>query len=58
LKLSRVQEILQSEETIDVRMQGDPVWIVSLDELHETVKVHLANDPQHHHEVPITSIHE
>jgi H-type small acid-soluble spore protein len=58
LKLSRVQEILQSEETIDVRMQGDPIWIVSLDEMDETVKIHLASDPQHERVVPITSIHE
>jgi small acid-soluble spore protein H (minor) len=58
LKISRVQEILQSEEKIDVMMQGNPIWIVSLDELNETVKVHLENDPQQEQEVAITRIHE
>jgi small acid-soluble spore protein H (minor) len=58
LKLSRVQEILQSKDNIEVKLEGQPIWIESLDELNETVKIHLENDPKQSQEVEITQLNE
>jgi small acid-soluble spore protein H (minor) len=58
MELNRVQEILNSDDTIEVKLLGDPVWIESLDERNKTVKVHLENDPDHSKEVAIAQIHE
>jgi small acid-soluble spore protein H (minor) len=58
MELNRVQEILNSDETIEVKLLGDPIWIESLDERNKTVKVHSANDPDHSKEVAIAQIHE
>jgi H-type small acid-soluble spore protein len=58
LKLSRVQEILQSVDNIEVKLKGHPIWIESLDELNETVKIHLENDPASSQEVEITQLNE
>jgi H-type small acid-soluble spore protein len=58
LKLSRIQEILQSKDNIEVKLKGHPIWIESLDELNEKVKIHLANDPNQSQEVEITQLNE
>jgi H-type small acid-soluble spore protein len=58
LKLSRVQEILRSQENIEVKLEGNPIWIESLDERNETVKIHMENDPERSQEVNINLINE
>jgi H-type small acid-soluble spore protein len=58
MELNRVHQILNSDETIEVKLLGDPIWIESLDERNKTVKVHLTNDPNHVKEVAIAQIHE
>jgi H-type small acid-soluble spore protein len=58
LKLSRVQEILKSDDNIEVKLRGNPIWIESLDELNETAKIHLENDPERSQEVEITQLNE
>jgi small acid-soluble spore protein H (minor) len=58
LKLSRVQEILRSKENIEVKLKGNPIWIDSLDERNETVKIHMENNPEISQEVEITLINE
>jgi H-type small acid-soluble spore protein len=58
LKLDRVREILQSEDNIEVKLKGHPIWIESLDELNETVRIHLDNDPTSSQEVEIKQLNE
>jgi H-type small acid-soluble spore protein len=58
LKLKRAQKIVLSEDNIEVKLKGNPIWIESLDELNETAKIHLENDPKRSLEVEISQLQE
>jgi small acid-soluble spore protein H (minor) len=58
MKLKRAQEILQSEDSIQVSLQGTPVWIERVDEMNESVTIHYINDPDRSQEVAVTRIEE
>ncbi|GFR37081.1 hypothetical protein PRECH8_03770 [Insulibacter thermoxylanivorax] len=45
MDLERAQEILHAEETIPVTLNGERVWIESVDPSRKEVQVHLERDP-------------
>lgn len=56
--INRAQEIIDSSEQIDVRWNGESVWIDSVDPNRETVHVHAENDPSDHKSVPVNQLTE
>jgi small acid-soluble spore protein H (minor) len=58
MKLSRAQEIVESKQKIEVKYQGNPIWIDRIDEMNETVTMHLESDPERSQEVPVGQITE
>jgi|HigsolmetaAR204D_1030405.scaffolds.fasta_scaffold00043_68 H-type small acid-soluble spore protein len=45
MELERAKQILLAEETIPVVLNGEPVWIESVDVNKEEVQVHLQQNP-------------
>ncbi|MGG1660960.1 H-type small acid-soluble spore protein [Brevibacillus sp. NRS-1366] len=45
MDVTRVQEIIRSEEKIQVRYQGESVWIDDVDEGTATARVHTERNP-------------
>ncbi|MBE1447380.1 H-type small acid-soluble spore protein [Paenibacillus sp. OAS669] len=58
MKLYRAQEILKSEEKIDVELNGVSVWIDSVDLEKETAKVHVELQPADSRVVPVDQLQE
>jgi H-type small acid-soluble spore protein len=46
MELERAKQILQSEETIPVVLNGEPVWIENVDVNSAQVQVHLQQNPK------------
>jgi H-type small acid-soluble spore protein len=46
MELERAKQILQAEETIPVVLNGEPVWIESVDANKQEVQVHLQQNPR------------
>jgi len=45
MELERAKQILLAEKTIPVVLNGEPVWIESVDVNKEEVQVHLQQNP-------------
>ncbi|MCZ8515673.1 H-type small acid-soluble spore protein [Paenibacillus filicis] len=45
MKAHRAQEIIQSQDKIEVKLNGVPVWIDSIDASQQTAKVHAEGQP-------------
>jgi small acid-soluble spore protein H (minor) len=45
VKASRAQQILQADDRIEVQLNGESVWIDSVDQVTETAKVHASGNP-------------
>lgn len=58
MKLYRAQEIMQSEENVDVELNGVSVWIDSVDAEKQTVKVHVKHQPADTRVVPVEQLQE
>lgn len=58
MDISRAKEILKTDRTIDVKLDGVPVWINSVDTATSTVNVHLKNNPANQRNVPAEQLQE
>lgn len=45
MDVNRAQEILQAKDIIEVRLNGQSVWIEEVDQKNETAKVRLEGNP-------------
>ncbi|GAA4718271.1 H-type small acid-soluble spore protein [Brevibacillus fulvus] len=58
MNIVRAQEILQTEQKIEVEYQGKPVWIDHVDEETATASVHLENNPANKMTVEVNQLIE
>lgn len=58
LEFERARQILNSEETITVLHNGAPIWIESLNQKDNTVKVKPMNEKGIIEEVPVAELYE
>ncbi|TDF93869.1 H-type small acid-soluble spore protein [Paenibacillus piri] len=58
MKLSRAQAILQSNNKIDVELNGVPVWIDSIDTEQETANIHVEQRPADSRTVRVEELQE
>jgi small acid-soluble spore protein H (minor) len=58
MNASRAQEILQSDERIEVKLNGVPVWIDNVDGARKTAKVHAEDNPADVKVVPVEELQE
>ncbi|WP_139492667.1 H-type small acid-soluble spore protein [Brevibacillus dissolubilis] len=49
MDFSRVQQIMKSEQKIDVEYQGTPVWIDAVEEQSQSVRIHEEGQPDARH---------
>ncbi|TVY08414.1 H-type small acid-soluble spore protein [Paenibacillus cremeus] len=58
MKAYRAQEILKSEDRIEVELNGVAVWIDSVDKVRETAKIHVEEQPADSRVVPVEELQE
>ncbi|MFD0869556.1 acid-soluble spore protein H [Chlamydia abortus] len=58
MDLLRAKEILDSENKINVEVNGQRVWIDSVDTESRTAKVHVEHKPEEMRFVPLEELHE
>jgi len=58
MDFKRAQEIIKSDETIDVLLNGSPIWIESLDTKNQTATVRPLNGGGNVLEVPVAELVE
>ncbi|CAG7651007.1 Small, acid-soluble spore protein H [Paenibacillus solanacearum] len=58
MQLSRAQQILSSQDKINVEWNGVPVWIDSVDTNQATVKVHVEHQPAQTKVVSVEQLQE
>ncbi|PZE19609.1 H-type small acid-soluble spore protein [Paenibacillus xerothermodurans] len=58
MQVTRAKEILQSEARIDVKLDGTPVWIDSVDAEQATASVHMEEQPEVRRVVSVTELQE
>jgi small acid-soluble spore protein H (minor) len=58
MDISRAKEIISMEQTIDVKLDGIPVWIESVDSSANVAKVHVKNQPSNQKTVSVTQLQE
>lgn len=58
MDVTRVREIIRSEEKIQVRYQGESVWIDDVDESTATARVHTERNPAQSVHVAIAQLVE
>lgn len=58
MNISRAQEILNAEKTIDVKLDGVPVWIDKVDSSTDSVIVHVVNQPSNQKTVSVQELRE
>ena len=58
MDVARVQEIVRSEEKIQVTYQGKSVWIDDVDESTATARVHTERNPAQSEYVAISQLEE
>ncbi|MCF6093743.1 H-type small acid-soluble spore protein [Microaerobacter geothermalis] len=58
MNVSRAKEILESNEKFNVKFEGVPVWIDSIDELSKTARVHTEDNPEDQKTVAIDELKE
>ncbi|XEC95545.1 H-type small acid-soluble spore protein [Paenibacillus tarimensis] len=54
----RAQQILQSEDTIPVHFEGNPIWIEEVDEARGTARVDSEINPGQKQTVPVERLEE
>jgi len=54
----RAQQILNTEQTIDVKLDGVPVWIDSVDTSSNIATVHVKNNPNNQKKVSLDELQE
>ncbi|GGG21466.1 H-type small acid-soluble spore protein [Paenibacillus abyssi] len=54
----RAQQIVQSEDTIPVHLEGQSVWIEKVDTTNGMAAVHLEDNPNHKQTVPVDRLQE
>ncbi|MGQ9754532.1 MAG: H-type small acid-soluble spore protein [Desulfotomaculales bacterium] len=58
MDFKRAQEIVKSDETINVLLNGSPVWIEGLDTKNQTATVRPLNERGNVFEVPVAELVE
>ncbi|GIP34018.1 H-type small acid-soluble spore protein [Paenibacillus sp. J2TS4] len=58
MDLLRAKEILDSENKINVELNGERIWIDSIDTESNTAKVHKEHQPEDMKFVPLEELHE
>lgn len=58
MDLSRAEQILRSEDYHEVSLNGESVWIDSLDKRNGTALVHLEDNPGRQATVPVEMLDE
>jgi small acid-soluble spore protein H (minor) len=58
MQVSRAQDILKSDEKIDVELNGVAVWIDSVDAENKTAKVHVEHNPADTRVVSVEELQE
>lgn len=58
MDISRAKEIIGMDKTIDVQLEGVPVWIESVDSSTSTAKVHVKDQPSDQRTVSVTELQE
>lgn len=58
MNLDRAQEIIRMEQTIDVKLDGVPVWIDSVDSSTNSAMVHVKNQPSNKKTVSVAELKE
>lgn len=58
MDLARAKQILDAEQKINVTLNGQPVWIDSIDTESRTAKIHAENNPKDSRIVPVQQLQE
>ncbi|MCF8564104.1 H-type small acid-soluble spore protein [Alicyclobacillus tolerans] len=58
MNVERAKQILQSEQKINVRYDGEPVWIETVDESTQQARVHFEQNPNQRMSVSIQALDE
>lgn len=58
MNMNRAHEIINSDEKINVTLDGVSVWIDSIDTNKETAKVHVETIPSDKRVVPVAQLQE
>jgi small acid-soluble spore protein H (minor) len=58
MDITRAWQIFQSPDTVEVKLNGVPVWIDQVDASTEHVKVHEEHNPAAYKTVPVTALKE
>lgn len=58
MDVTRAQEILRTEQTVDVSHEGLQVWIDSVNQSDRTATVHAKNNPDKQITVPLDQLQE
>jgi small acid-soluble spore protein H (minor) len=58
MDVKRAQEIIQTDRTIDVKLDGIPVWIDSVDSTSNSATVHVKHNPGSQRTVSVTELQE
>jgi small acid-soluble spore protein H (minor) len=58
MNVNRAQEILQSTDRIDVKCDGEAVWIDSVDTENRIAQVHAENNPSDRKTVSVDNLQE
>lgn len=58
MDVSRAQEILNADRTVDVKLDGVSVWIDSVDASSATATVHVKNNPSNQKTVSVDRLQE
>lgn len=58
MDINRAQQIFQSPDTVEVKLNGVSVWIDQIDASTEHVKVHEESNPATRKTVPVSALQE
>lgn len=58
MDVNRAQEIIGMDRTVDVKLDGVPVWIDSVDTTSGSAKVHVKNNPNNQKTVSVQELQE